>query len=346
MTHKILMKEQIKSWVLRVLSGYCFEERRPDFPEVYILSPWIKDVRLEIDKEVRELDESWFSGVYGIASINLPYALLLLKLEGANINIITRPPTEKHYKRAWEDARTLLDFLDEIGCNVYANPDFHSKLILSNDIALLGSFNLSFSALWGREEIGVCIDDIENLRILERYAHEVISSSKPYGYTQQGRRQELAHDKRAGRELSRELLARLGEYGPLKEDDYKPIYSVTRGWLFEKIIDADSDFVEACGGFSYACHEFLFHHFKTILSYDLIKLAAPDLEAFYVSVFTTFLKSQPKERRLQLLRRLFDYQGKNEIGKILDFLKTKFARTHVPNIRPEFAHWYDLTESK
>jgi len=339
------MKEQIKSWVLRVLSGLCFEERRTHFPEVCILSPWIKDVRLEIDK-VRELDESWFGGVYGIASINLPYALLLLKLNGANINIVTHPPTEKHYKRASEDARTLLDFLDEIGCNVYANPDFHSKLILSNDMALLGSFNLSFSALWGKEEIGVCIDDIENLRILERYAHEVISSSKPYGYTQQARRQEFARDRRAGRELSRERLARLGEYGHLKEDDYRPISPVTRGWLFEIMIHADSDLVTACGGFSYACNEFLFRHFEPTRSYDLIKLAASNLETFYVNVFITYLSSQPKEKRLQLFRHLFDYQGKNETGEILDFLKTKFARTHVPTIRPEYVRWPDSTEPK
>jgi len=213
-------------------------------------------------------------------------------------------------------------------------------------MALLGSFNLSFSALWGKEEIGVCIDDIENLRILERYAHEVIGSSKPYGYTQQARRQEFARDRRAGRELSRERLARLGEYGHLKEDDYRPISSVTRGWLFEIMIHADSDLVTACGGFSYACNEFLFHHFKTILFYDLIKLAASNLEAFYVNVLITFLNSQPKEERLQLFRHLFNYQGKNETGEILDFLKTKFARTHVPNIRPEFAPWHILTESK
>lgn len=39
MTTKILMKNQIKSEVLKVLSGYCFESRKPESPKIFILTP-------------------------------------------------------------------------------------------------------------------------------------------------------------------------------------------------------------------------------------------------------------------------------------------------------------------
>lgn len=332
------MKDQIRSWVLNVLSGRCFSERRPSYPKIFILSPWIGDVQLEIDKEVRELDKYWFGTVYRIGCINLPYALLTLKLDfGADIDIVTLPPTEKHYHEKTSSARILLDFLDEIGCNVYVNPDLRSKLILSNDMALLGSFNLLFSALWSREEVGVCIDDVENLKILERYANEVIASSEPYGYTVQARGQESTLKNKT----PKEMFTIIDKRGYVREDEeksiterfLKPIDSVTRGWLFEKIIHEQSDLVTACGGFTYACHEFLYWHLRpsSVLSYDMIKLASSNLEAFYINILLAFLKSQPKER-LGFLEHLFNYQGKNEVGEILDFLTTKFARTHVPKI--------------
>jgi len=333
------MKDQIKSWVLNVLSGYCFNERRTDYPRIIILSPWIKDVQLEIDKETRELDEYYFSTVYGIGSINLPYALLTLKLDfGADINIVTLPPTEKHHHEKASSVKILLDFLDEIGCNVYINPDLHSKLILSNDMALLGSFNLSFPALWGREEVGVCIDDMENLKILEHYACTVIASSEPYGYTPQAKEQESTRDDK----IAKEMLAIIDKRGYIREDEeqnirerfWKPINSVTRGWLFEKMIQ-----------FNYGLdrgppspdiyHEFLYAHFGTglALDYNMIKLAASNLEAFYLNVVLAFLKSQQRER-LGCLGNLFNYQGKDEVDEILDFLITKFARTRVPKISP------------
>jgi len=69
------------------------------------------------------------------------------------------------------------------------------------------------------------------------------------------------------------------------------------------------------------------------ISYDMIKLAASDLEAFYINFLLAFRKSEP-DSILGTLRILFDYQGKNEVDEILDFLKTKFARTHVPKISP------------
>lgn len=84
-----------------------------------------------------------------------------------------------------------------------------------------------------------------------------------------------------------------------------------------------------------AIHETLFFLLKPsgALSYDMVKLAASDLEAFYINFLPAFRKSQP-EKILKILRYLFHYQGKNEVGEILDFLKTKLARTHVPKIRP------------
>ena len=71
MTTKILMKEQIKSEVLKVLSGYCFDIRKPDSPKITLLSPWISNVELQLDTEVYELDEMWFGHDYGITSISL-----------------------------------------------------------------------------------------------------------------------------------------------------------------------------------------------------------------------------------------------------------------------------------
>jgi len=46
-----------------------------------------------------------------------------------------------NYHDGWLRAKTLLDFLDEIGCEIFVNPKLNSKLLLANDLALLGSFN-------------------------------------------------------------------------------------------------------------------------------------------------------------------------------------------------------------
>jgi len=46
-----------------------------------------------------------------------------------------------NYHDGWLRAKTLLDFLDEIGCEIFVNRKLNSKLLLANDLALLGSFN-------------------------------------------------------------------------------------------------------------------------------------------------------------------------------------------------------------
>jgi len=347
MTTKVLKKQEIKSWVLNVLSGYCFEQRHPNNPRIIILSPWIKDVQLEISKEFRNLDEEWFTSDYGISSINLPYALLTLKLDfGADIDIVTLPPTRKHHHEQASSVKTLLDFLDEIGCNVYVNDDLHSKLILSNDMALLGSFNLSFAALWGREEVGVSVDDMENLSILERYAIEVVASSKPYGHTVTARQREFypgldKHTKEILKIIDRKGRITRNEQEGIDERipiEHNPINSVTRGWLIEEMVrqSLDKSHMPVSGDMIRVTNFNLMNHptFRGMaVSYAMVKLAASDIEAFYINFLLTFRKDDP-EQTLSSLRRLFDYQGKNEVGEILDFLATKFARPHVPKILP------------
>ena len=315
MTVTILLKDQIRAQILKILSGYCFRQRKPSDPYICILSPWISDVQLEIDAEVFELDELWFGLDYGIRSINLPYALLLLKLDfGAKIEIVTLPATKRNYGDRSSWVKNLLDFLDEIGCNVFINSDLHSKLMLSNDLALVGSFNLSKSALYDREEIGVSIDDMSNLNALEQYADDVIRSSTPYGYNVNAM------------------------------DSYvysSPIRKVTRGCLYEQIVGLwygtyfPGRGRESAGGLF---DEFLIDNIidaKVYYLNDVVKELALDLDAFYVKVITTYLEAphQSKEEKLQFLKSRFDYKGTYEIGKILDFLRTILAREHIPKLR-------------
>lgn len=313
MTTKIVFKEQIRSQVLKVLSGYCFNERRPEIPSIDIISPWISNVQLEISEDVYKLDELFFGQDYGIASINLPYALLLLKLDfDATITIVTLPPTKRYYNDRWQVAENLLDFLDEIGCIIYVNPNLHSKLILSNDVALIGSFNLSIPALYGREEIGIHIDDMENLKILEGYVSEVIQSSKRYGVCIQERKRIYR-----GMEFGKGLVTT----------------KVTRGWLLRDIAH------QCYGGIHLPpdIHEFLFYHFGTIYTFEIAKKVASNLEAFYTKAILAYFQSKDysDEERLEYLRRRFGYDGKHELGEISDFLKTKFARDHIPKITPK-----------
>ena len=314
MTVKILLKDQIRAQVLKILSGYCFWERFPSEPNIYILSPWISNVQLEIDREVLELDELWFGLDYGIRSINLPYALLLLKLDfGANIYIVTLPPNRRNYSDGVPWVRNLLDFLDEVGCEVLINPNIHSKLLFSNDLALLGSFNLSKSALYDREEIGVSIDDIGNLKVLEQYAKSIVRSSTPYGYTV-----------RAYRELGR-----------------LPINAkVTRGWFYEEVVKErfGLSFPKrgrgrgAPGLFDEFLIDDIINTKEIYYLDDVVKEVASDLEAFYVKAIITYMRFSSEKEILAWLRGRFDYQGKYEIGGVLDFLKSKLAREHIPKL--------------
>lgn len=325
MTTKLFFKDQIRSEVLKVLSGYCFQERQEYFPKICILSPWISDVQLEIRKDVYDLDELYFGWDYGIFSINLPYALLALKLDyGAHISIVTLPPIEKYHQKP-ELVKTLMDFLDEIGCNVYVNPNLHTKLILSNDLALIGSFNLSIPALYGKEELGISIDDMENLKTLEQYARKVIVSSKPYGYTVQARQQDLAR--------MDELHAYVEKYRRF-DIDLKPFNSVTRGWLYENILGVERD-----------SREFIHARFGPICVDEVIKLATFDIEEFYVKLVLAYVIDTSESSVLHYLRNQFGYQGKYEINEILEFLETKLARKHIPKIAPriEFPPWKSKT---
>ena len=147
MTTKIIPNDRIRAEIFQILSGY--RQRPCEFPKIYVLSPLISDVQLTIDADILGLDESWFGLDYGIFSINLAYAMLLVKLVfGAEINIVTNDPLkdEKYKGREYSQrAFRLIDFLDEVGCTVFFARDLHSTLIVTNDLALSGSFGLSKS---------------------------------------------------------------------------------------------------------------------------------------------------------------------------------------------------------
>ena len=303
MTTKILMKNQIKSEVLKVLSGYCFENRKPESPKIFILTPWISNVKLQLNEMVYKLDPVWFGYDYGYDTILLSTALLFLRLDfGADITIITRPFTDSVYKTQvdQERVRNLLDFFDEIGCNVFTHKNFHTKLILSNDLALVGSFNLTKPALWGREEIGVAIDDVENLNIRESYAKRLEQSSITYGYSAKIRTQ-LIPD------------------------------CMTRGVLFEKVIkdyftkrscETKWDFTPSDS------HDFLYFHFRTITAQSLLNMVEENIDNFYKKVLLAYLRSEELsiEQKLAFLGHTINYQGKYEIDEILNFLSTMLVR--------------------
>jgi hypothetical protein len=63
MTIQILLQEEIRSHVLKILSGACMFQRNKSYPKLYIPSPWISDVVIELD-DIRSLREEraieWF----------------------------------------------------------------------------------------------------------------------------------------------------------------------------------------------------------------------------------------------------------------------------------------------
>lgn len=317
MTTKIIAKEEIRAQILKVLSGYCFRERKTQYPTVCILSPWISDVELEIDLDVYALDDIWFGLDYGIKSINLAYALLLLRLDfGAKIEIVTLPPNEQNYGNGAFYHQQLLEFLDEIGCSVYLNTSLHSKLILSNDSALLGSFNLSKSALYNREEVGVSIDDISNLKILDDYVRDIIFSSEPYGYTAK-----TSHKLHFNRE----------ESFPSR---------ITRGILYERLVEAyygRSQINETEYG------EFLREGIglEGIYSKYIIYEIASELDRFYIKALLAYIQPSTRyfpnqdsdDKKLERLRVLFDYEGGFDVEEITKFVKAKFVRKYLPKIK-------------
>jgi hypothetical protein len=313
MTIKIIAKEEIRAQLLKVFSGYCFRERNARFPTICILSPWISDVQLELNEDVFALDDLWFGLDYGIASINLSYALLLLRLDfGAVIEIVTLPPTEDNYGNSAHYHKVLLDFLDEIGCQVYLNTSLHSKLVLSNDSALLGSFNLSKNALYNREEVGVNIDDLEKLKILENYARNVVSSSEPYGFT-----------KKNG-----------GLYGFDKFSANK----VTRGMLYDTIVKLYYGSIAIDSG-DYASFIRDIMQIEGNYAKYVIQQIASDLEGLYSSALKTYLEPYDAQRPRSLCDKTnqeklkaLNYQGEFDLTAINEFVKTKYARKLIPEI--------------
>jgi hypothetical protein len=185
MTAKIIPNDRIRAEVFRILSGY--RQRLCEFPKICVLSPWISDVQLETDADVLKLDELWFGLDCGIFSINLAYAMLLVKLVfGAEINIVTNDPLKEEKYRDGEYSQrafNLIDFLDEVGCRVFLSRNLHSTLILTNDLALSGSLDLSKSEVYDENENGILINDLDDIKALEKHAIDAINSSTPYGYT-------------------------------------------------------------------------------------------------------------------------------------------------------------------
>jgi hypothetical protein len=356
-TVNLLFGDEIRSHVLKILSGECVFVRRSLYPKLYILSPWISDVVIDfsdryVSKEVREFEEkgkveSFLILDYNIKSINLPYALLLFKLHGAcneyqnipEVNIVTLPPDESNYSPDYlPRVKTLLDFLDEIGCNVFVNSKLHSKLLLANDLALLGSFNLSSSALlYNREEIGVSINDLDNLENLEAYCLKVLSESERYGHTSllnYGKRREKSEIERdwhltellaeaMGKPPSLEREARIKELldqstDLFQKNVYSPKNGITRGWLLDLMIGNAYR-----GGYG----EFLF----ITGGYDkAIKSYATDLNLFYLMSLRRLITS-PEGKSLVVNQ--FKLKDDESTDSIMKFLNNKFARKTVPNIR-------------
>jgi len=342
MTIQILFGDEIRSHVLKILSGECLYERRPEQPQLFILSPWISDVDIEFSDlyVLKEKEESKFYSYlfvdYNIKSINLPYALLLLKLHGgARVNIVTLPPREPNYSSDYlPRVITLLDFLDEIGCNVFVNSKLHSKLILANDLALLGSFNLSSSALYNREEIGISINDLDNLNKLEWYCRDVIYSSQPFGYSsllnygspEDRKFESPSYVEGMTPEEYDGLLKRWSESEDariLHERQLSRYNRITRGWLLDEMI---KDAHPTLRG-----HESYGEFFNVTGGYDkFIKSYASDLNLFYLMNLRRLISSRTRKR---LVNDVLGDKGDESTDSIMKFVCTKFARKTVPDIK-------------
>ncbi len=310
---QVILKDKIKSELLKILSGYCFKERNNLSPKVSILTPWLGDVQLEIDEHVWTLDPEYFGDIYRIASVNLAHILFLLRTAfAAEINIITLSPTDKSNFARSQYVTDLLDFFDEIGCNIYTNQDLHAKLFLSNDNALVGSFNLSKAALYDREEIGISIDNIENLRLLEKYFDEVKERSDPYGYTA----------------ILRKSVEELRPHHFELNVEQK----ITRGWLYEDMmrlfnklsLDQDKQDMALV---------FLSERLEISGYYnELLKEISKDINNFYFRAFSALLNPiyENEKEYINYLRQRFGYKGIGNSNDILSFLNSKMVRKTMP----------------
>jgi len=351
-TVRLLFGDEIRSHVLNILAGDCFIVCYPHHPELYILSPWISNVDIEFSdlyilKEKEKLLKSEDANVflfsdYNIKSINLPYALLLLKLHsGVEINIVTLPPSEPHYSSAYlPRVRTLLDFLDEIGCNIFVNSKLHSKLLLANDLALLGSFNLSSLALYDREEIGVSINDLDNLSKLKHYCWKVTAESERYGYSSlltygnpEDRKYEppdyvdgitLEDYNKLLNQWHRSEDARI-----LKQMHLSRRNRITRGWLLDQMINEVYMPEEQDKRIRYG--EFFF----VTSGYDrAIKSYAHDLNLFYLMNIRKIISStEGCAKGKDWIKHFFDFRGEETTDSILEFLNSKFARRTIPDVK-------------
>lgn len=339
---QVILKEKIKSEMLKILSGFCFRERDKLSPKVSILSPWISDVQLEIDKDIVALDPYYFNTIYCIASVNFAHDLFLLRTAlGAEINIVTLPPTEEFYRNRSEYMTEFLDFLDEIGCNIFINANLHAKLFLSNDNALVGSFNLSKAALYDREEIGISVDDLQNLKVLEIYFQEIVNISQPYGYT--AKLTKLANTKFPAKEINESATylkdlerARAMKHVSPHHGDLEVGFigeKVTRGWLYEDILRLWYRFSVDQNRQNMA-YEFLSERMNTSPYYDgILREASSNINNFYFRAFSVMLKPEfeESEEYLSYLRQRFGYAGKANVNAVLSFLSSIMARRVFPN---------------
>jgi len=331
LTKEILFKERIRAEILKILSGYSFRERGRS-PRIIIMIPWIWGdvVTLEIDQPVYEADPFWFKDVYGIKTINLPYALLLLKLDfGAEITIVTKTPEKKDsgYGAYAPDIRRMLDFLDEIGCNIFLNDKFHAKLLLSNDLAILGSMNLSNKALdpsREQEEIAVSIDSLSSLSRLEAFARELIEQSTPNSYTY------MANDW-------------WGKHPcPIQT-------KLTRGWIYENIVY--DYFNEKFGretrrggnvrygdSFSEFLRIDLLKENAGSSMYEIAKDLSCNLNDFYFGAIRRYLQPSrfdyDKNTQYSLLYTILGYRGKIDMNDVAMFFEERLARKQMPEIKP------------
>jgi hypothetical protein len=273
---------------------------------------------------------------YNIKSINLAHALLLLKLHGgAEIDIVTLPPDEPNYSPSYlPRIRNLLDFLDEIGCNVFINSKLHSKLILANDLALLGSFNLSSSALYDREEIGLSINDLDDLAKLDFYCYHLIRQSKSYGfsgplnyeYLQDKELQPPSVQNGMTLEAYNELLEQYASSEKCRiRQEHKESRKnrITRGWLLDYMIHNAFQVEE--GGERY--REFFdvtgdYHKF--------IKSYSSDLNVFYLMNLRRLISSSDGK---DFVVGNFNYKGDKSPDSVLQFLCGKFARKTLPSVK-------------
>lgn len=225
--------------------------------------------------------------------------------------------------------KKLLDFLDEIGCNVFFNTNLHSKLLLANDLALLGSFNLTSSALYYREEIGVSIDDIGNLNTLEKYCIQVVHASEPYGYSSSLSSWGTILDE------VKKLPSEVIEERRLRRRDL-----ITRGWLLDKMLKVV---------YQNPYPSYPYGDFFWVTSEDdrRIRSYTQDLSLFYLLSFRRLVSGPHEEdkyysdtekeaerlRSHSWVKSYFGYKGDESTNSIMEFLNNKFARKSVPDIK-------------